>query len=424
MKPLLLALMIIVGTGLCLPLCAQDSSLEVVQLEAGYISRCQFLSDPLDPAYGCINNTFGIPTWVVPRENAMAMLGLLMAADILGDPTYVDKARLAADYLVRVQDTDGAWYNQYSFSTPGDQADPGNSEALAKSPTQTAEVMIALFRVGYEEKYTAAMRKGAQYLIACQKNGGNGLLLGGGKNADGTWRNWRWASDNAYAYQALKAAELWALVQGDFRFALFCSSAGRRIIKGINQYLYIKDRNDPDYGVWRRVVDGNNQPVDAQVYDWINYAPQMLDLPCRGVGNPLVGDWIHNRLQDASGACVWDNGAYRTRRSPGYSFQAVLCWLDLGQTGYARQALDWAMASGLWTTALSCDEAVGGWVDWQDSETGENAPCWQRFIDTSFYAIAAYNKGYSFSSLPAWLRVSYQKRAFCLQFQFPDSATD
>ena len=407
----------------CPPLSAQDSYRDMVQVEAGYLVRCQFLSDPLDPAYGCINNTFGTPTWVVPRENAMAMLGLLSAADLLGDQTYVDKARLAADYLVRVQDADGAWFNQYYFAQAGDPSNPDNAEALAKSPTQTAEVMIALFKLGYEEKYTKAMRKGAEYLLACQKNGGNGFLLGGGKDPSGSWRNWRWASDSSYAYQALKAAELWALVQGDYRFALFCSSACRRIVKGINQYLYIKDRKDPDYGVWYRVVDENNRPVDPQHYDWINYAPQMLDLPCRGTGNPVVGEWIHSRLQDSSGACVWDNGDHASRRSPGYSFQAVLCWLDLGQTGYAQQALDWAMKSGLWTNSISCDAAVGGWVDWQDA-AGEAAPCWQRFIDTSFYAIAAYASGYDFNTLLGFLRISYQKKAFCLQFQFPDHGTE
>ena len=63
-------------------------------------------------------------------------------------------------------------------------------------------------------------------------------------------------------------------------------SGCRKIIAGINKILFIKDRDNPDFGVWYRVVDKDNIPVDPLLHDWINYAPQMLDLPCRGVNNP------------------------------------------------------------------------------------------------------------------------------------------
>jgi hypothetical protein len=41
---------------------------------------------------------------------------------------------------------------------------------------------------------------------------------------------------------------------------------------------------------------------------------------------------------------------------------------------------------------------AGGWIDWVELEptVGRQADRWQRFIDTSFYAIAAFNGGYDF----------------------------
>ncbi|MFA5100218.1 MAG: hypothetical protein WC547_04985, partial [Candidatus Omnitrophota bacterium] len=294
---------------------AQEDFPEMAKIEADYILTCQ-LTDTADPAYGCINNVAGAPTWVVPRENAMAILGLLIAEDLYPGNDYRNRAGLAADYLVKVQDSDGAWFNQYHYTIPGD--DTGSDESMSKSPTQTAEVMIAFYKLGFDQARYRSMKKAAMYLMSCQVNGGNGSLLGGGKDARGVYRTWRWASDNSYAYQALKAAETWAIMAWDARFALHCSRAGRKIIAGINKNLYIKDRNNPDFGVWYRVVDQDNLPVDPLFHDWINYAPQMLDLPCIGVNKPRVGEWIHRVLQDSSGACVWNDGAESARRSPGY----------------------------------------------------------------------------------------------------------
>lgn len=400
----------------------------MAKIEADYILSCQFM-DPADAAYGCINNVAGAPTWVVPRENAMAILGLLLAEDLYPGNDYRRRAGLAADYLVKVQDTDGAWFDQYHYAVPGDEG--GSDGSLSKSPTQTAEVMIAFYRLGFDRARYGAMKKAALYLMACQTNGGNGLLLGGGKDAQGGFRTWRWASDNSYAYQALKAAETWALMSLDVRFALYCNRAAKRIIKGIDTVLYIRDPDDPDFGVWRRVVDQDNIPVDPLFHDWINYAPQMLDLPCRGVNRPRVGEWIRRTLQDPSGACVWNDGAEISRRSPGYSFQASLCWQDLRQSGYYIDALNWALDSGLWMNQPACDGVAGGWVDWSQTEgdgSAVQADCWQRFIDTSFYAIAAYNGGYDFRIIPGFLRIGYSnpRRSSgavpCyLQLQFPDT---
>ena len=48
------------------------------------------------------------------------------------------------------------------------------------------------------------------FLLDCQKRGNKGGmndgLVGGGKNAAGAYESWRWASDNSFAYHALRAA--------------------------------------------------------------------------------------------------------------------------------------------------------------------------------------------------------------------------
>jgi hypothetical protein len=336
----------------------------------------------------------------------MAIFGLVFSGELLNDPIYKECAQLAADYLIRVQDSDGAWFNQYNSASPG-SGNADDAESLSKSPAQTAEVMLALNALGFEGSRYSAMKKSARYLMDCQKNGGNGYLLGGGKAHDGTFRSWRRASDNSYAYQALKAAEVWALTANDFRFAIRCSEAARRILKGIDETLYIKNPYDPDFGVWHRMVDQDDQPVEPGHHDWMNYAPQMLNLPCRGANHPRIGRWIHRVLQKENGACVWDDHGFQTRESPGYTFEAVLCWRRLSQSQYYIPALNWALDSGLWQVDPDGQAIAGGWIDWNDSAHNLRADGRKRSIDTSFYAIAAYNGGYDFTVVPAFLRIGY-----------------
>jgi hypothetical protein len=364
-------------------------SLPGVLMEAKYTVSNQFLS-PGNLADGAINNVSGAPTWVVPRENALAILNLISSASLTGDPSYLDNAVRAADYLVRVQDpTDGGWFDQYDYAVP---------VALSKSPTQTAEVMIAFFKLGYDSKRYAAMKKGAQFLMACQnpanKGGADDGLLGGGKDANGNYANWRWASDNSFAYLALKAAQAWAVAYGDSKFAAQAQGSAAAVLNGINTFLYNSNPTDDDYGVWKRAIDGSGAEMEPNFHEWINYAPQMLDLPATGVGSSLVGEWIHRKFQQADGSVVWNDTYQSTRKSPGFSFQAALVWEDLGQTNYADAAIQWAVNSGLWQQTPDQNGVVGGWIDW--AEPSGPAPFWQRFIDTSFYYSAATKGGYDF----------------------------
>jgi len=372
--------------------------LALTRMEAEYIVACQDM-DLTSPAYGAINNVYGRATWVVPSENAMAILGLVLAAEILPDPNYLTHAQLAADYLVRVQDSDdGAWCNQYDYDKP---SDPG------QSPRHTAEVMIALHKLGFDPKRYVTMSRGAWYLMDCQavsnKGGRDDGLLGGGKDSHGMHQGWRWTHDNAYAYWALKAAEAWATKQGEAAFATTCASSTQRVLEGINTHLYDRVRNT---GVWHIAIDGSGNPQWPSsglqnLPSWIQYAPQMLDLPVQDVNSFQVGQWIHDSFQQRDGSCIhyeWEDGQCKTRKYPGYSFQAALCWFDTGHPDLAAAAIRWSLGSGLWQTRRDANNQAGGWIDWVEVKPtpGRRADWWQRFIDTSFYAIAACNGGYDF----------------------------
>lgn len=364
---------------------------EKIKIEADYILSCQ-IEDPQHPAYGVINNVYGKPTWIVPRENAMAILGLIVASEVLDSESYLEQAQLAADFLLELQNSsDGAWCNHYNCTIDSYI----KVEDYAKSPTHTAEVMIAFYELGYDSNRSNAMKNGAKYLMECQKvenKGGNDDgLLGGGKDANGQYHGWRWTHDNSYAYWALKAAEDWAKEEGNISFASECADSAQEIIDGIDTSLY-----DSSTGIWYIAIDGEGKPQWGSNLDslpsWIQYAPQMLDLPATGVNSTAVGEWIHNTFQQDDGSCIgyyWDKEEVIKRKYPGLAFQAALSWFDTGHASYAEVAIQWAEDSGLWNNIT-----YGGWMDWNEPESGNTSNL--SFIDTSFYAIASWNGGYDF----------------------------
>ncbi|MFH1460598.1 MAG: PEP-CTERM sorting domain-containing protein [Candidatus Omnitrophota bacterium] len=363
--------------------CFADLADDIV-LEGDYILSCQYLGALSDPGYGAFNNVYGNPTWVVPGENAIAIMGLEKASRLLGDNTYKDRAELNADYLVRIQDPgDGAWYDQYEYAT---------AVSSEKSLRHTAEVMIAFDKLGnFTTDRYESMKKGAQFILDCQnvsnKGGLDDGLVAGGKNAQGAYHSWRWASDNSFAYQALQATAAWATHAGDLTYAQNIENAAQRILAGIQNNLWVGDH-------WQRVIDANGNLILAEnKSDWISYAPVMLDLPVsqQGVNPEIIGEWIKQTLQTQDGAVVWDDQDHSDRKSPGYSFQAMLVWLDNLQAEYAQDAAFWAENSGLWQKSPDSNGVSGGWIDWVD-DTGI-APQWQRFIDTSSYYIMCQGIG-------------------------------
>ncbi len=252
--------------------------------------------------------------------------------------------------------------------------------------------------------------------MECQKvenkGGIDDGLLGGGKYSDGEYHGWRWTHDNSYFYWALKAAEAWATKECDETFISECVHSSQKIIDGINDYLY-----NSEIGVWHVAIDQSGNAVNnahlsclnngAEAYpSWIQYAPQMLDLPVNGTNCQKVANWIHQTFRPDDTSCMGcvgyecENGEVkiRKRKHPGFAFQAALSWFDTGHNTYAESAIQWAEDSGLWQTTPDLKGITGGWIDWVEivPEPGKTAQWWQRFIDTSFYAIAAWSGGYDF----------------------------
>ncbi len=380
-------------------------------IEGDYLLSTQYRADPAHPGYGILNNVFSplatdpqAWSWIVPRENGMAILGLVLASELTGSGDYRMGADLVAEALVRLQQPEGYWYNQYRLTVTGFEPAPDNN-GTGRSPTQTAEVMMALHKLGYEAASDArkqAMQKGAEWLLTKAAYGspqGDWLLI-----YDPGVPGRFWTHDNAYAYWALVGAADWAGQSGDAAASARYAAAARGILAGIDAFLY-----DANAGAWRRYADleaGVPRGAGDGAYDWINYAPQMLDLPARGVGSAVVGQWMHATLQQGDGAVVASPAAANPLKSPGSSFQAALAWLDLGQPDFAASALDWTGKSQLWCLPgsacwLENSRSTGGWVDWVAANpaggAAERAPSWQRFTDTSFYAMAAWSGGYSFA---------------------------
>lgn len=71
-------------------------------------------------------------------------------------------------------------------------------------------------------------------------------------------------------------------------------------------------------GIWHIAVDENCTPIpnahlsncadkNKSFPSWIQYSPQMLDLPVNGVNSQLVGDWIIQQFH-SDNACFGCSG--------------------------------------------------------------------------------------------------------------------
>ncbi|MBM3249147.1 MAG: hypothetical protein FJZ10_07010, partial [Candidatus Omnitrophica bacterium] len=363
---------------------------EKIKLEADYLVACQYLN-PGHIAHGAINDVYTPatpPDYVVPRENGMAILGLLLADGIFptNEPSYIDRANLSMDYLVRVQELDGSWKDEYDYRDPSGGRD-------TKSPTQAAEVMMAMYALGYQDNRYNSMKAAVQFLFDCQDNGYNGLICGG-KEADESFSDWNWITDNSYAYWALLAARGWALVKGETTFAQECEDAAALILNGINNYF----KNSSEVWWWQVVDNWGSRINNGGIIDWLNYTPRFLDIPANGVNNPELGVWIHETFQvpSGNGGCMWGE-RHPNQEYPGMSFQAAFSWFDLGQNDYANAAINWAENSSLWQLIPDEHGILGGWQDWININDYSRPLPWERYVDTSFYSIGSWLGGYDFT---------------------------
>jgi hypothetical protein len=304
-----------------------------------------------DRTSGAINNIFGEPTWVVPGEMALAAVAL----KIMG---YDEEATQACAWLASVQDpADGAWFNQYDHETPTN---------AGKSPRHTAQALMAFYRCGYQNR--TSVENGLSYLRDCIVNSCDPAdgCLGGGKDASGAWIGTEWLSDNVYAAKAFEyfgliteANKIKATIDGEF----------------LNATL----------GAWYRTKSGPGEPysMDMGDFGWINFAPANWNLDV--VYPADLTQTIKEKLQIANGAFL--ESANSEKRMPGIGLQAHLASRAAGSDDGFSSFYDWLRnTSGLVQGGLDINGDSGGIVDWIDGN-GNQAPWWERFIDTSAFVV-------------------------------------
>jgi hypothetical protein len=394
-------------------------------LEGTHLLNCQVKDAAIygPRALGSINDvpfTDG-PTWVVPRENGTAIIGLAEAYMTTGDDRFKAGALLGADYLKNRQEADGAWCRQYDEKL-------GTITDKNKTPSEAGSAIAAFFKIhqmGWDDsshQYYENARKAAAYIMWCidNKPGTANGLAGAGKEygyagnndilGDYRWGSWSWVSDNCYAYLGLMYVKSWAASRGETDFANTCGRYAVGVLNGINVCL-----KNPNNAVWYRVVDGNgNQVAESAKIDALCYYPQKYDLPVPQYGTANVAQWMTDNLQEKNGSVSSGCGAFKwgdagsaqesDRRSPGFSFEAWLALNDIpGST--AQQARDlaknwWEAADNTGGRGALRDSSAGGYIDWYDpdgSPWGYVAPSWQRFIDTSANNILVNRGGFDYA---------------------------
>lgn len=285
-------------------------------------------------------------SWIVPSEMAVAGYTLLSLGQVV-------PARVAGDYLARVQLPDGSWADQYHGS------ELTRSSASTRYTVQPVMFLAALHARGFGS-FSGVLKRARSWLIA--RLNPNGLLTGG-DNPD------FWLSDNAYAVIAWHR-----LGEFDRRDAA---------VRAINQHFLAGD-------CWHHMLRSNDLSPGQGQFGWVHFAPAMLGLQAFGVGYPnglavrMRNSLVVGQGPDA-GAVVDAEGS--SKRMPGIGFQASLAWRDLGAGQLVDSHRLWAESkSGLWQTNPDVNGISGGWVDWKLAD-GTTAPVSQRFIDTSAYYI-------------------------------------
>lgn len=404
---------------------ASNTPNDSIITEANYILSCQAPS-------GAINNVFGDPTWVKPRENGTAAVGLMEAYSATNNSAYKDGALKCLDYLKGRQEADGGWSAHYNEMI--------NARVdRATTPSEAGSVIMAMYKaksLGWEDpahQYYESAKAAGAFIIECiTQAGGSTGLAGAGKDYNTStpttsdergaykWSDWCWVSDNSYAYLGLLSLREWAVQNGDYDFARTCNQYLVGIYTGINAYL-----KNPSNAVWYPVVDSNGNLVShSNKVEALCYYPQKYDIPVPQYRSENIAQWMVSNLQvtDTSvsvprgyGAFIWrdaegGDGYHPYRRSQGYSMEAWLALVDI-PGAVALDARTRAQAwwespdntNGIITVAAPVsyqlwDVIYGGIRDWYDPDTETVASPADKFIDTSANCIHVYRGGYDYTS--------------------------
>lgn len=234
-----------------------------------------------------------------------------------------------------------------------------------------------------------------------------------------------WTIDRSYAVAAFHAFANWANAVGDTGTASYYNGQANTISGWLAQA-----QDNGTWGNYYDYLDGAGNGVYNGGVDQTGFAPYEFDArsPGESYAKKLADWWNSGQAYNgaflsvqsgtyAGGVHQWtpqsgtDNQVY-----PGSAFQlADAEWKIAQATGnynnlygaawnhynFALSPIGSGSGSGCWVNNTSVDGFVGGFVDWVDTGSGSRPANWQRFVDTSAYAIVATEE-LSFSSIVDW----------------------
>ncbi|WP_434384776.1 hypothetical protein [Melittangium boletus] len=424
---------------------ARADSYDNVWMETYYITQCSFTAANPNvgnlstgaAGYGALNDwrigTSRSADAVDPGTSAIGAIGLLYGYNRLvtagrSNPDLDTRAKTAlSGYFwswVRnsqnhvVETVNGVKRVGFMQSPTGQfvnyDANGNRTNAFPGGAAATAEVLIAMRkyclyspngdRANYQSQEYALAQQMAQYVDA---------HLGS------------WTVDRSYAVAAFRAFSHWATAVGDAGTATYYANRANTLAG------WLVAAQDPGaWGNYFAYLDGGGKGVYNGGVDQTGFAP--YEFSARDPGEAYakkLADWwetgtAYNNepLSIASGRYAggvhqWTPAVGRdTKVYPGSALQlADAEWKIARATGnyhdlyaaawkhynFALSALGAGTGSGCWVNNGSVDGVVGGFVDWVDTANGARPAAWQRFVDTSAYAIIATEQ-LAFSSLVDW----------------------
>jgi len=234
-----------------------------------------------------------------------------------------------------------------------------------------------------------------------------------------------WTIDRSYAVAAFRCFAHWASAVGDSGTATYYNNQANTVSGWLAQAQ--------DTGTWGNYfdyLDGGGHGVYNGGIDQTGFAPYEFSARSAGeaYAKKLVDWWNHGQAYNgnyltiqsgtyAGGVHQWTpQSGTDTRVYPGSALQlADAEWKVAQATGnyndqygaawghynFALSAIGSSTGSGDWVNNTSIDGFIGGFVDWVDTSNGSRPANWQRFVDTSAYAIVATEE-LAFSSAVDW----------------------
>ena len=233
-----------------------------------------------------------------------------------------------------------------------------------------------------------------------------------------------WTVDRSYAAAAYLALSHWATAVGDTSTASWFASEASTVSGWL--------ASAQDTGTWRNYYDylnGGNQGVyNNNNVDQTGFSPYEFD--ARNAGETYAiqeaqwwdystafnGDYLTQQSGQYSGGVCQSVPSDYPQVYPGDSFQlADAEWKVANADGnqnnqysqawwhynFALSPVGSSSGSACWVNNSSVDGFVGGFIDWDNVNTGAQPANWQRFVDTSGYMLVATEE-LAFSNKVDW----------------------